>query len=229
MNVVLDIEVVPREFQRESRKVQEYVWEKVAKGEEALIILQDYLTHPEDVKYAEIRARIERFMALKPEFGRIVCIGLGHDAGMLLEKKAFTAECDEDEPRILGEFWEAMTHQQRDRRIVTFNGLAFDIPYILKRSLFTGVKPSTPLSLKRFALDSHYDVMQVLSNWDRFDAVRLDVIADLLGLEKHPPGMDGSQVYRLWKEHRFQEIETYCLNDVQLTYEIFLKVKESFR
>jgi len=228
MNVVLDIEVIPRELRRESRKVQEYVWEKVAKREEPLS-LDDYLAAPELPERAELRERIERFMALKPEFGRIVCIGMGHDAKSVLEKKAFTAERDEDEARILGEFWEAVKGQQRDWRFVTFNGLAFDVPYILKRSLFAGVRPSTTLALRRFALDSHYDVMQVLSNWDRFDAVRLDVLADLFGLQKGPKGMDGSRVYPLWKEGRFKEIEAYCLNDVQITYEIFLKVQEYFR
>jgi len=41
--------------------------------------------------------------------------------------------------------------------------------------------------------------------------------------------MDGSQVYRFWKEGRVKEIEAYCLGDVQVTYEIFLRVQEYFR
>jgi len=228
MNLVLDIEVVPRDIRRESRKVQEYVWEKVTKREEGLS-LDDYLARPDIAERSELRERIERYMALRPEFGRIVCIGIGKDASGWLEKKAFTAEREEDEARILGEFWEAIRGRERDWRFVTFNGLAFDVPYILKRSLFLGVKPSTLLSLRRFALETHYDIMQVLSNWDRFEAVRLDVIADLLGLEKSPRGMDGSQVYQLWRQGRVKEIEAYCLGDVQVTYEIFLRAQELFR
>lgn len=228
MNFVLDIEVIPRELHRESRKVQEYVWEKVTKREEG-VSLDDYLGRPGATEWSDLRERIERYMALRPEFGRIVCIGIGHDASGFLEKKAFTAEREEDEAKILGEFWDAIKGRERNWRFVTFNGLAFDVPYILKRSLFLGVKPSTMLSLRRFALETHYDVMQALSNWDRFDAVRLDVIADLFGLEKSPKGMDGSQVYRLWREGRMKEIEAYCLGDVQVTYEIFLRVQEFFR
>ena len=228
MNLVLDIEVIPRELRRESRKVQEYVWEKVAKKEEALT-LDGYLANPDGPEWAGLRERIEFFMAIKPEFGRIVCVGMGNDATGVLEKRAFTAESEADEAKVLRGFWDAVRGRERDSRFVTFNGLSFDVPYILKRSLFLGVKPSTTLSLRRFALDSHYDVMQVLSNWDRYDAVRLDVVADLFGLEKGPKGMDGSQVHRLWREGRWREIEAYCLNDVQLTYEIFLKVQEYFR
>jgi hypothetical protein len=71
--------------------------------------------------------------------------------------------------------------------------------------------------------------MRILSNWERADAVRLDVVAELLGLQKWPPGMEGSQVLGLWRAGRIDDIEAYCLGDVRLAYEIFLRVEPYFR
>ena len=41
--------------------------------------------------------------------------------------------------------------------------------------------------------------------------------------------MEGSQVLGLWRAGRFEDIETYCLGDVRLAYEIFLRVEAYFR
>jgi hypothetical protein len=103
------------------------------------------------------------------------------------------------------------------------------LPYLIRRSIYAGVPPSTGLPLRPYAPDSHFDVMRVLSNWERADAVRLDVVAELLGLRKWPPGMEGSQVLGLWRAGRVDEIEAYCLGDVRLAYEIFLRVEPYFR
>jgi len=89
--------------------------------------------------------------------------------------------------------------------------------------------PTTGLPLRPYALDSHFDVMRVLSNWERSEAVRLDVVAELLGLSKSPAGMEGSQVLGLWRAGRFDEIEAYCVGDVRLVYEVFLKIEAFFR
>jgi predicted PolB exonuclease-like 3'-5' exonuclease len=71
--------------------------------------------------------------------------------------------------------------------------------------------------------------MRCLANWERAETVRLDIVAELLGLAKSPPGMDGSQVLGLWRAGRVEEIETYCLGDVRLVYEIFLRIEAYFR
>jgi uncharacterized protein YprB with RNaseH-like and TPR domain len=169
-------------------------------------------------------------MALRPEFGHVICIGMGHDGRGRgdLETKGLMARVVEEEPRILEAFWE-VTRSARDWRFVTYNGLAFDLPYLIRRSIYAGVPPSTGLPLRPYAPDSHFDVMRVLSNWERADAVRLDVVAELLGLRKWPPGMEGSQVLGLWRAGRVDEIEAYCLGDVRLAYEIFLRVEPYFR
>jgi DNA polymerase elongation subunit (family B) len=233
MNFVLDIETIPRDLRREPRKIQEYVWARVlrrADAAEGEPRLDEFLARMEDDAFADLRRELERYMALRAEFGHVVCIGMGHDGRGRgdLETKALTARAVEDEPRILEAFWEVV-RSAREWRFVTYNGLAFDLPYLIRRSIYAGVPPSTGLPLRPYAPDSHFDVMRVLSNWERTDAVRLDVVAELLGLRKWPPGMEGSQVLGLWRAGRIEDIEAYCLGDVRLAYEIFLRVEPYFR
>lgn len=231
MNFVLDIETVPRDLRGEPRKVQEYVWERALRRTAEPVpelTLEDYLGRADAEELRGVRERIELFMTLRPEFGQVVCVGMGHDARGELELKALTARQPDGERQVLEGFWEAL-RGRRDRRFVTFNGLAFDLPYLLRRSIYLGVLPTSALPLRPFALDSHFDVMRVLANWERGDAVRLDIVAELMGLSKSPPGMDGSQVLGLWRAGRVEEIEAYCLGDVRLVYEIFLRVEPYFR
>jgi len=231
VNFVLDIETIPRDLRGEPRKIQEYVWERVTRRgdpEGAGPGLDDFLAGVDDEAFAGLRRELERYMALRPEFGHVICIGMGHDQPGQLETKALTARTVEDERGILEEFWNRVP-SGRDWRFVTYNGLSFDLPYLIRRSIYVGASPTAGLPLRPYAPDSHFDVMRVLSNWERTDAVRLDIVAELLGLRKWPPGMEGSQVLGLWRDGRVADIEAYCLGDVRLTYEVFLRVEPYFR
>lgn len=233
MNFVVDIETIPRDLRREPRRIQEYVWERAlrrAAEPELEGTLEEYLAAPEAPRFAAVRERLDHYMALRPEFGHVICIGMGHDGRGRgeLEVKALTARRVEDERAILEAFWEVV-RGGREWRWVTYNGLAFDVPFLVRRSIYLGVPPTGLLPMKPYALESHFDVMRALANWERTDAVRLDVVAELLGLSKQPPGMDGSQVLALWRAGRVDEIAAYCLGDVRLVYEVFLRIEPYFR
>jgi DNA polymerase elongation subunit (family B) len=234
VNFVLDIETIPRDLRAEPRKIQEYVWERALRRGEGDGApgprLDEFLGAPDAEAFAGVRREIERYMALRPEFGHVICIGMGHDARGRgeLDTKALTARTEADERGLLEGFWEVV-RGGREWRFVTYNGLAFDLPYLIRRSIYLGVPPSAGLPLRPYAPDSHFDVMRMLSNWERADTVRLDVVAELLGLHKWPPGMEGSQVLGLWRAGRTDEIEAYCLGDVRLAYDVFLRVEPYFR
>jgi hypothetical protein len=234
VNLVVDIETIPRDLREMPRKVQEYVWERTVRRAGAAggpdVELDDYLAAVEAEPLAGFRRELERYMALRPEFGHVVCIGLGHDGRGRgeLETKALAARRVEDERAILEAFWDTV-RGGRDWRWVTYNGLAFDLPFLLRRSIYLGVAPTTGLPTRPFAPDSHFDVMRMLANWERTEAVRLDIVAELLGLSKSPAGMEGSQVLGLWRAGRIDEIAAYCLGDVRLTYDVFLRVEPYFR
>src|SRR5262249_37541934 len=210
-----------------------YLWERVTRRtdpEGAGPGLDEFLAEPEAEALIGMRRDLERYMALRPEFGHVICIGMGHDGRGRgeLDTKALTARAVEDGRRILEEFWDKV-RSSREWRFVTYNGLSFDLPYLIRRSIYIGAAPTAGLPLRPYAPDSHFDVMRVLSNWERADAVRLDIVAELLGLRKWPPGMEGSQVLGLWCAGRVDDIEAYCLGDVRLTYEVYLRVEAYFR
>ncbi len=233
MNFVLDIETIPRDLRSEPRKIQEYVWERALRRDPEAGVelgLDDYLAAGDDPAVAPVRERLERYMALRPEFGHVICVGLGHDARGRgeLETKALTARHVADERLLLEGFWE-IARARRDWCFITYNGLAFDVPFLIRRSIYLGVAPTTGLPLRPFQPDGHFDVMRCLANWERADSVRLDIVAELLGLSKSPAGMEGSQVLGLWRAGRVEEIEAYCLGDVRLVYEVFLRIEPFFR
>jgi hypothetical protein len=236
MNFVLDIETIPRDLRGESRKIQEYVWERTVRRDASPAAvadeptLEEYLAAPDAPACAARRERVERYMALRPEFGHVVCIGMGHDARGRgdLETKALTARAVADERLLLDGFWD-VARMRRDWCFITYNGLAFDVPFLIRRSIYLGVAPTTGLPLRPYALETHFDVMRALANWERSDAVRLEIVAELLGLAKTPAGMDGSQVLGLWRAGRVDEIEAYCLGDVRLVYDVFCRIEAYFK
>jgi hypothetical protein len=64
-------------------KIQEYVWgarPAPGGGRRHRVGLGRLPGGAEDPALAAVRDRIERYMTLRPEFGHVVCIGMGHDA-----------------------------------------------------------------------------------------------------------------------------------------------------
>jgi predicted PolB exonuclease-like 3'-5' exonuclease len=108
-------------------------------------------------------------------------------------------------------------------RLVTFNGLGFDIPLLELAAFRFG------FSLEKHLLDrdryrtSILDLLDWLTNRRAYPlAGGLHLLARLLGL---PGKMDisGDQVYLLYTQGRLQDINDYCLCDTLDTYFIFLR------
>ncbi len=130
-----------------------------------------------------------------------------------------------DEETLLGNFWQAIEpdpHSQHLRRLVSFNGKAFDMRVVEVRSLqyellssATYFKPTEKFDTyrHRYSEDEHLDLVEYIPNYGSKAGYSLRTVASLIGL----PGkdqMDGSQVYPAWKEGRIMEIAAYCLEDV---------------
>ena len=85
----------------------------------------------------ERQKALESF-GLDPCTGRIICIGV-----YWLELERSRAYCQADERELLANFWSDIG-QIRPQRFVTFNGKAFDFPYINIRSAIMGVVRAKP-------------------------------------------------------------------------------------
>lgn len=104
---------------------------------------------------------------------------------------------------------------------ITFAGhniLGFDIRVIKQRAMVLGLKipRNFPIEAKPWG-NEVYDTML---KWDSRDFVKADLIARAFGIQGKKE-VDGSMVYTMWKEGKFEEIAAYCRDDVEMGRAIF--------
>jgi predicted PolB exonuclease-like 3'-5' exonuclease len=110
-------------------------------------------------------------------------------------------------------------------RLVTFNGMGFDLPMIYKRALVLGVNPghfgAPPLTAwtKRYNTDRHFDLMQIWCGWNGF--AKLDVIAGMV-LGERKAEFDVTTIAALLEtEEGRKRVTDYCLQDTCLTWRLW--------
>jgi len=198
-------------------------------------LFRDASKVPEPEREAK-RGEIERFFSLWPLTSQIVCIAmLNADSSrgqVLFIAEDFEEDAAEggpvelvpcmDETELLTAFWDVAKHYEQ---VVTFNGRAFDVPFLYLRSALLSV----PISRKdwlgyRFACEPHCDLADQLTFYGvsgRDGAARkfnLDFYCKAFGIESPKShGVTGMDVGRLMQEGRQREVAEYCLRDVQAT------------
>jgi len=194
--------------------------------------LRDKLEKNKEKKNIEDENQLEmeknKLKAVTPEFGQIICIGLKFEFGKHEFEGVFL---DDDEEALLTEFWEFLgTVNPKRTQFVSFNGLSFDVPYIITRSAVHSVKPTIKsfLDLRRYQRFPHFDVCELLANWNNLKKRKLSVVCDLLGIGNPKLFANGSDVSRLHAQGKYDEIRTYCLGDVQATYDIYQRIKDFY-
>ncbi|MGC8495054.1 MAG: ribonuclease H-like domain-containing protein [Syntrophobacteraceae bacterium] len=191
-----------------------------------------------DAKIAEARARFEaslsRTMATDPDLCMVVAFcGCIVDGSSRLYTSPEIPRDEGDEFILLSEALGWLRNCLRDGLpIVTFNGASFDLPVLFRRSLYedVAIAPSVLEKLTQPPARNrhHIDLMQALAVRSPFsgkpEVKSLSYYLHRLGLSGKTPGMDGSLVYPLWQERRFEEITAYCRDDVDRTADLFQRV-----
>ena len=165
--------------------------------------------------------------SVSPFFGRVLAIGMRrYDDQSGETKDKVIAEGDEE--ATLRSFFEIIDHPAyQDVRFVHFNGLNFDVPYLIVRAVMheIPVKNRRFKDQRRFRFDAHIDVMQFLTNWGR-DWVSLEVACHAFGIPSPKEGeVKGETVAGAFEEGNLAAVEEYVLRDVEATYQLFLKIK----
>ena len=165
---------------------------------------------------------------LDPLTGRVCAIGyVGVKDGKEIEHvDVIDASTDEAETIIIQA---AMTMLGKpESRIVTWNGIGFDLPYIYKRAMILGVNPANfgapPLSAwtKRYSNELHYDLMMIWGAWKDF--TKLDTVAGLV-MHDHKIEIDFTTfVDLILTEAGRVKLGEYCLQDTRLTWWLFGKM-----
>lgn len=159
-----------------------------------------------DIK--ERKAKQIADMAVNPLFAKIICIGL-YKPG-----EEYTLMGDEKE--IIDTFWRIIG---KSERIVTFNGISFDMDVIIKRGLKHGRRL---FQIDKLLLDKrsgrHIDLMNEFCQWGQYE--KLDTLAKVyLGKKKIDVDFNKFPEMLETPEGR-NEIAEYCLQDCKLTYEL---------
>jgi hypothetical protein len=146
--------------------------------------------------------------------GEICCIGYALDND--------PAACfNGDEPTILATLNELLgDHKFHDPIFIGWNVRNFDLPWLWRKSLKYGFK-----EIKHFFRDRQrnspfiVDLMEVFATEWR-DFVSLNNAAKFLGLPVDDT-FTGKDVYEAWKKKYFEAISGHCLQDINLTREIY--------
>jgi len=202
--VVLDLETVPHP--------DAHMWSEPVKPDSRLV---DPVKKAASIaeKTAE---RNDRF-GLDPDCNRIVALGF-HVVGAG-DPQCYLMRDELEERHHLMMFWERYREleQWSQTRLVTFNGFKFDLPVLMRRSMYLDV-PCPDLNMDKYR-SPHIDVWQRLSYNGVIPAHSLKFYAKRMGfttLDK----VDGAQIAELVKAEKWAEVEAHCLSDVGLTHAV---------
>lgn len=178
--------------------------------------------------------------ALSPFTGRIVCIGIMNvDSGRSCalyeipgQEELITRKEDDrtfisgSEKQILEKFWDFM---RAEDRFISFNGRQFDGPFLMIRSAILGVTPTRDLVGKRYQFHPNCDLREVLNFQGTINPrqmrFNLDLACKAFGItSSKSDGMDGRSVEIQYRAGKYEDIATYCLEDVRATAELYLKL-----
>lgn len=206
--LVFDIETVPFKEEDYSDTQKEYIQRKL----NSLLVRNPT---------ADIKAETGKIKGTDPYLSRVVCIGLYYPLTGV--HKALTN--DADEKKILESFWAELTSYSG--LFITYNGVRFDVPYIIKRSMKYGIKPTNTSFLfytKFDPMPPHFDVMLQLCG--REGSYSLKQACDFFGIPSPKDGaVTSSNVAEAFYDGRTNEIAEYCLRDLESTYQLYQKVK----
>ena len=169
--------------------------------------------------------------AIFAEFGKIICICAGkfyegENGALTLRTKAYYGD---DEKALLTEF-KCMLEKLNasTEKLCAHNGKEFDFPYLCRRMLVNGIQLPTILNIsgrKPWEVQ-HYDTMELWKFGDYKHFTSLDLLAAIFDIPSSKNGIDGSKVNHVYYvEKDLAKIKDYCLRDVEVLAQLFLKLR----
>jgi len=158
---------------------------------------------------AEKQAKALADCALDVDLCRIVAIGTCMEGGPNVA--TMTAIDAYAETSMLTIFWKVAS----GRHVIGYNCLAFDLPVLLRRSLYLGV--SVPaIQIDRFKHPLVSDLQDVLSYSGKLTWRGLDFYCRRFGIDV-PDGLKGADIGQAVAEGRWEAVEAHVRADVQKT------------
>lgn len=173
---------------------------------------------------AKIKAKVEEARkeftdkaALNWRTGQVTCICLVNDEisfGIGYHQPGFESEAD-----ILESFWQQW---RQYHQIITYNGYAFDMQYVIMRSLVHGIncpaiRARGSKYIRCFDTTEHIDLINLFDSCGTWQGLS-KVCQTLLGEEKTG---DGCQALSLFANKEYQALADYCMHDAELTWRLY--------
>jgi len=131
------------------------------------------------------------------------------------------------EEEMLRKFWELA---ERYQVFITFNGRAFDMPFIIARSAIKGIRPTKDLMRGRYLYQNNPDALHIdlLEQLSFYGATRrkgsLHLWSRAFGIPSPKSGgVTGDDVGPLFKKKKFLEIAKYNVGDIRATRLLYEK------
>lgn len=189
------------------------------------------LKDPAKIAEAAAKAKEKQVgeMALDALTARVCCfgaVGAGtHEGNNASFGEIINADTDEEERTLIQSIMQTIGNDET--RLVTWNGIGFDLPMIYKRAMILGIDPANfgapPLTAwtKRYSMDRHYDLMQIWGGWSSQGWAKLETVASLI-LGEHRADIPYDQVPELIKtEDGRKSVLDGCMNHTRLTWELW--------
>ena len=152
---------------------------------------------------------------LDPDYGMVAAIGIHTEDG-ITEFHVVNEEMSETD--VIKWFWLQVVKYGPE--LCGYNIIGFDLPFLLRRSFYLDIVVPTGITLRKYQTSPMIDLMGILYNWSP-DCKGLKQVCKLAGIENNFPEWDGSLVAEMTEE----ELGMYLLNDIRMTYRLYLKMK----
>jgi len=164
------------------------------------------------------------------EFGKIVCISVGHFTFQGEMRKFRVTSLHGDEASILKEFKTLLNTHYNDTKhlLCAHNGKEFDFPYIARRMIIHNIELPNKLNLfgKKPWEVPHLDTLELWKFGDYKTYTSLKLLTNVLGIPSPKDDIDGSEVRDVfYKEHDIDRIIIYCEKDTIAVAQIFLRLR----
>lgn len=143
---------------------------------------------------------------------RIICICCYNTDNN--EVKSF---CGEDEKKIIEDFFEYVK-SLNSPHLIGYNCDSFDLPFVVRRAVVHKI---------RIPVFSTTDLRKVANgfkySYNKHEKGRLRDWAMILGMKVDT--LPGSEMFKLFSEKKFDEVEKHCLEDIEITKKLYEHVE----
>ncbi len=157
--------------------------------------------------------------ALDPDLCRIVAIGWAHSAAEVPRVALFRNE--EIEQAELEPFWRDVREAQQ---VIGFGCIGFDIPVLIRRSQYLGVRPAlSAYDLNKYRMSKVQDVLMHLSFTGAQKYHSLEFYCQRFGISVEDE-IRGADIATLYAEEDWAGIRAHCAADVQKTAKLARRI-----